>query len=373
MKKAGILFILALMTLGAAHLFAVNTPADASFPADAQLEAVLQTDLGAVVIRFFPEAAPRHVGYFQALARQGAFDGTSFFRLIRYGIIQAGDPLTRDPAARSRYGTGGLGKLKAEFNANPCTRGAVAAVLIPGKPDSAGSQFFICVTDQTQLNGQYTVFGRVISGMKVVEQISQAPVDEKSVAVQPILIRKVELRPIPRPAFTGVPVEELRSCQAVIVTDLGEIELEFFPEQAPNHVRNFLNLAKGGLYSGTDFHRVVPGFVIQGGAMSGRLPALDEEFADWVHPLKAEFNERLHERGTLSMARADDPDSAVDSFFICLSPQPYLDRKYTVFGRVIKGLEVVDRIAQVERTGDSERPRERVIIREVRVRGGNLP
>jgi peptidyl-prolyl cis-trans isomerase B (cyclophilin B) len=340
-------------------------------PDPATLEAAIRTDTGTIVIRFFPDVAPNHVRYFLNLARQGFYDGTSFFRLIRYGIIQGGDPLGKDPAARARWGTGGLNKLKAEFNARPCQRGAVAAVLVPGKPDSAGTQFFICVTDQVQLNGQYTVFGQVVSGMHVVEQISALPVDDKSTAVEPAVIRQVEVRPIPVPAFRDAPVEKLQAQRAVIVTSLGEIELEFYPDIAPNHVRHFLSFAAAGLYNGTDFHRVVPGFVIQGGALYDRQPPLDEEFKDWLQPLKAEFSDRPHLRGTLSMARATDPDSAVDSFYICLAPQPRLDGKYTVFGRVVRGMEVVDQIAAVP--CDGEKPRERVEIKEIRVQEAPQP
>ncbi len=348
-----------------------KTPAGEPLPDPATMEAVIRTDQGSIVIRFFPEAAPKHVNYFLAQARQGAFDGTSFFRLIRYGIIQGGDPLSKDPAARTRWGTGGLNKLKAEFNDHPCQRGAVAGVLVPGNPDSAGSQFFICVTDQLQLNRQFTVFGQVISGMDVVEKISCLPVDDQSIAVEPAWIRKVEVRPIPVPAFRDAPVEKLQSCRAVIVTSLGDIELEFFPDIAPGHVRQFLSLAAAGIYSGTDFHRVVPGFVIQGGSVYGRQPALDEEFKDWLKPLKGEFSDRPHERGTLSMARAADPDSAVDSFYICLAPQPRLDGKYTVFGRVVGGMDVVDKIAAVP--CDGERPLERIEIKEIRVQEAPKP
>ena len=111
-------------------------------------QAVVNTSAGTIVIDLRPDLAPNHVGYFMKLAREHAFDGTAFHRVIRMAIVQGGDPLSKDPAKSSLYGTGGLGMLKAEFSAEPATRGAVAAVLQPNKPDSAGSQFFICVTDQ---------------------------------------------------------------------------------------------------------------------------------------------------------------------------------------------------------------------------------
>ena len=128
-------------------------------------QAVIETTLGRMVIDLLPENAPNHVGYFIKLAREGAYDGTTFHRVIKYGIIQGGDPLSKDPAKRAQYGTGGLGVLKAEPGAGPHVRGAVSAVLVPGKRDSAGSQFFICVSPQPALDGQYTVFGRVVEGI----------------------------------------------------------------------------------------------------------------------------------------------------------------------------------------------------------------
>ena len=116
-------------------------------------QAVVNTTAGSFVIDLRPDLAPNHVGYFIKLAREGAYKGTTFHRVIRMGIIQGGDPLSKDPAKAKLYGTGGLGVLKAEIGSEPATRGAVAAVLQPGKPDSGGAQFFVCVTDQPSLTG----------------------------------------------------------------------------------------------------------------------------------------------------------------------------------------------------------------------------
>src|SRR5262245_37707365 len=140
-------------------------------------QAVVNTTAGTIVIDLKPDLAPNHVGYFMKLVREHAYDGTTFHRVIRMAIVQGGDPLSKDPAKSSQYGTGGLGMLKAEFSAEQATRGAVAAVLQPNKPDSAGSQFFICVTDQLALNGQYTIFGRVSEGMDIAQKMSEAPAD----------------------------------------------------------------------------------------------------------------------------------------------------------------------------------------------------
>ena len=137
---------------------------------------------------------------------------------------------------------------------------------------------------------------------------------------------------------------------AVIQTRLGEIVLEFFPDVAPQHVNNFKKLARAGFYDGITFHRVIPGYIIQGGDPNSRD---DDRSNDGLggpgYTIPAEFNDRPHLRGTLSMARGQDPNSAGSQFFICLRPAPLLDGKYTVFGQVIKGIDVVDRIANVPR------------------------
>src|SRR4029079_9309054 len=137
-------------------------------------QAVVNTSAGPIVIDLRPDLAPNHVGYFMKLAREHAYDGTAFHRVIRMAIVQGGDPLSKDPAKASLYGTGGLGVLKAGFNAEPATRGAGAAVVPPDTPDSAGSQFFICVSDQAALAGKYTIFGRVSEGIDVAQKISEA-------------------------------------------------------------------------------------------------------------------------------------------------------------------------------------------------------
>ncbi len=132
---------------------------------------------------------------------------------------------------------------------------------------------------------------------------------------------------------------------------MGEIVIELFPEVAPLHVANFDSLVRIGFYDGTAFHRVVPGFVIQGGDPNSK----DKPRETWGYGdpsqrrIPAEFNDRPHKRGTVSAARAADPNSATSQFFICLVDLPQLDGKYTVFGQVVAGMEVVDAIAAVPR------------------------
>jgi len=140
-------------------------------------EAVVETSRGRFTVRLLPELAPKHAALFVRTAKAGGYDGTTFHRIIVGGIIQGGDPLSKDPAKTSLYGTGGLGLLGAEFSDRPFVRGTVAAARKASSPDSGGRQFFICLRDQPSLQGQYTIFGEVVSGMEVVDQISTAPVD----------------------------------------------------------------------------------------------------------------------------------------------------------------------------------------------------
>jgi cyclophilin family peptidyl-prolyl cis-trans isomerase len=335
----------------------------------ANKQAVVQTSAGTIVIQLLPEAAPNHVGYFMKLAQDGAYAGTTFHRAILRGIVQGGDPLTKDPAKRALYGTGGLGVLKAEPSAEKHTRGAVSAVLQPGRPDSGGAQFFICISDQPALDGQFTVFGRVVEGMDVAQKISESPLDDKGLLTDRITIASVTIRdtppPEPVPFETDTPAQ-LAHWRAIVETTMGPITLEFVPDKAPEHVRNFLRLAKTGVYDGTAFHRVVPGFVVQAGAMTSRREPPTEKQRTFIKTTIApEFNDTLHTKGIVSMARGDDPSSASTSFFICTGPAPSLDGKYTVFGRVVDGLPVVEQIEQSPRNG--EEPVTRIEITKVRL------
>jgi cyclophilin family peptidyl-prolyl cis-trans isomerase len=140
-------------------------------------EAVVVTSKGSFTIRLLPEIAPKHAALFVKTAKSGGYDGTTFHRVIAGGIIQGGDPLTKDPAKSALYGTGGLGLLKAELSDRPFVRGTVAAVRRPSSPDTSGVQFFVVCREQPSLKGQYTIFGEVVSGMEVVDQISAIPAD----------------------------------------------------------------------------------------------------------------------------------------------------------------------------------------------------
>lgn len=331
-------------------------------------QAVLETSAGTIVWDLLADKAPGHVALFVKTAQEGGFDGTAFHRMVRYGIVQGGDPLTRDPAARDKFGSGGLGTLTPEISDELLTKGAVAAVQVPGRPASAGTQFFMCINPQPALDGKYTVFARVVEGILVAQKISETPVDENGLATERVVLTKVTIRE--KPASTPDPfstesADDLARYRAVLETSAGTITVSFMPDKAPNHVRNFLRLAEAGVYDGMSFHRVVKGFVIQSGHLPTRREPLGERQQSFIRPMKAEFNDQLHDVGTLSMARTDDPDSATSSFFIVTARAQALDGKYTAFGKVESGIEVAQKIEAVAVNGET--PIERVELIRARV------
>ena len=152
-----------------------------------------------------------------------------------------------------------------------------------------------------------------------------------------------------------------KSARAIIKTKFGDREIKFYPDVAPKHVENFIQLAKAGFYNGTIFHRVIPGFMIQGGDPNTKDSLKKDTYGQGGpgHTVKAEFSDIPHKRGILSMARAADPDSAGSQFFIVVEDSRFLDRKYSVFGEVTKGIGVADKIVNMPRD-ERDNPRERV-------------
>ena len=332
---------------------------------NASKQAVVETSLGTFIIDLAPEVAPNHVAYFTKLAQEGAYEGTTFHRVVKYGMVQGGDPISKDPAKRSLYGTGGQNAVKAEARSEKMTRGSVAAVLVPGRPDSAGAQFFIVLADQPTLGGQYTVFGQVFDGMDVLQKISETAVDGSGVATDRVEIRRVAIRDTPAERFVTESAAALAAYRAVLDTSMGAITIEFFPDKAPETVRQFMRLADAGIYAGMAFHRVAPGFVIQTGALNTKASPPSERQQKLVRNLQPEFNDTKHVKGIVSMARGDDPSSAQTSFFICTGASAALDGVYTAFGRVVDGIAVVEAIEKVPRTGET--PNERVELRNIRI------
>jgi peptidyl-prolyl cis-trans isomerase B (cyclophilin B) len=328
-------------------------------------QAVVETSAGVFIVDLSSETAPNQAAFFIKTAQDGGYDGTTFHRAVKYGMVQGGDPLSKDPAKRSLYGTGGLNLVKAEARAAKMTRGSVAAVLVPGRPDSAGAQFFIVLADQPALDGQYTVFGQVSDGMEVLQKISETPVDASGVATERVAITRVTIRDTPPEPFITESAQQLEAYQAVLDTSAGPIAIEFFTDKAPETVRQFLRLAAAGVYNGMAFHRVAPGFVIQTGALSSRQAPLSEKQQKLVRNLAPEFNDTKHVKGVVSMARGEDPGSASTSFFICTGPSSALDGVYTAFGRVVDGMPAVETIEATPRTGET--PNTRIELKTVRI------
>src|SRR5712672_2184007 len=160
---------------------------------------------------------------------------------------------------------------------------------------------------------------------------------------------------------------------AVIKTSEGDMVVQFWTDAAPNTVENFKKLARQGFYDGTIFHRIVKGFMIQGGDPNSKDPAKENRYGEGGpgYKIKAEFNDHSHERGVISMARGPAPDSAGSQFFICLGPVPRLDGQYTTFGKLIKGADVLEKIGEIPVTsnsaGETSKPTKRVVIESVKI------
>jgi peptidyl-prolyl cis-trans isomerase B (cyclophilin B) len=185
----------------------------------------------------------------------------------------------------------------------------------------------------------------------------------------------------PRPEPKQLPVREKKESVsmnssnevAVIKTSEGEMVLEFWTDAAPNTIENFKKLARSGFYDGTIFHRIVKGFMIQGGDPNSKDPAKENKYGEGGpgYKIKAEFNDHSHDRGVISMARDPNPDSAGSQFFICLAPVTRLDHQYTTFGKLIKGNDVLDKIGDTAVTrnsaGEMSKPTKRVAIESIKI------
>lgn len=192
-----------------------------------------------------------------------------------------------------------------------------------------------------------------------------------SLAVGQEKTQKVNARPIPTPALVSEPfdradVKTMASKCVTLDTESGMIEIELFPESAPESVRNFLNLAAIGAFDSTLFNRVVPGFVVQGGNVWTRAGGVPPELGKRARrTIPDEPNKILHERGIVSMARTDEPNMATSHFFILVSEASYLDGKFAAFGRVTRGMEVVDTINKAAVT--DEKPDKPVRVKRAAV------
>jgi peptidyl-prolyl cis-trans isomerase B (cyclophilin B) len=160
---------------------------------------------------------------------------------------------------------------------------------------------------------------------------------------------------------------------AVIKTSEGDMVVQFWNDAAPNTIENFKKLARSGFYDGTIFHRVVKGFMIQGGDPNSKDPAKENKYGEGGpgYKIKAEFNDHSHERGVISMAREPNPDSAGSQFFICLASVTRLDHQYTTFGKLSKGNDVLDKIGETPVTrnsaGEMSKPTKRIVIESIKI------
>jgi peptidyl-prolyl cis-trans isomerase B (cyclophilin B) len=174
--------------------------------------------------------------------------------------------------------------------------------------------------------------------------------------------------PAAQPVQKEQSMSEYQDQVAVVKTSAGEIEIRFFPDVAPNHVKNFIDLAKQGFYNGTKFHRVIPGFMIQGGDPNTKSgDPMTWGMGGSPNKVRAEFNSVPHNRGIVSMARSQDPNSASSQFFICVADAGFLDNNYTAFGQVLKGMDVADKIVSAK-TGPQDRPLEPTTIESITFR-----
>jgi peptidyl-prolyl cis-trans isomerase B (cyclophilin B) len=353
---------------GVASPNSLNSPDSPDSPdSPASLEAVLDTSLGQIVIEFFSKDAPRHVEYFISKAREGAYDGTTFFQLVKDGLIQGGDPLTKNPASKASYGTGGLkAGIRDEINKNRHASGAVSAVLqgkrgAPGEvePGTSGMQFFIVVGGQPQLDQKFSVFGHVVEGMETATKISEQPASRSGAASERIEIKKVTLR-----EKTPTP-DQMKTMHATIETSLGNLKLELTPEGAPNAARSFIRYARSGIYNGTAFYRVSQKYYLEAGQLSDwpqDSPNRKRPLSMWQIPF--ETNNVKPVRGTASLRQMQGGMVGWD-FYIISSDNSSLAGKDAPFARVVEGLDVLDKIAAAEVDGD--KPKQRIDIKKVTI------
>lgn len=333
------------------------------------LEAMIETSRGQIVMEFFPKDAPKHVEYFVKQARAGAYDGTTFHRAVQYALIQGGDPLSKNPRARSQYGTGGLNiGIPDEVNKNKHITGAVSSVLqLSGagssavKPGSSGQQFFIILnagTAQKTLDAQFTVFGVIVEGLDVVSEISALP------AVKENITDRVEIKKVTIREKTPT-LEQMKAMQATVETSKGNLKLQLTPEAAPNAARAFVRYARQGMYDGTAFFRVSQKYFIDAGytdTWAQDSPNRKRFFAYWPRPF--ETNDAKQLRGTLSMRQSPDAMTGVH-FFIISKDNPALDSKHAPVAKITEGLDVLDKIAEAEVEGD--KPKERIEIKKITI------
>ena len=374
-------------------------------------------DYGTVKIRLFPEYAQSACDNFTQLVEKGYYDGLTFHRIIKDFMIQGGDP--------NGNGTGGESTWGGKFDGgvNPALAHVTGALAYANSGSTAtnGSQFYI-VTGEQEINddlftayegygysftekqkaiykekggtpfldGNYTVFGQVIDGLDVIFNIQYTATDSNDKPLEDVVMESVKLtkyngEPIKwtladynyNSPFDAEPLnftapEEGDEIVVINFKDYGTVKFRVFPEVVSKASENFLELAKSGYYNGIIFHRVIEGFMIQGGdptgtGCGGPGYAIKGEFA-----ANGVENNISHVPGVVSMARTSYPDSAGSQFFICAADCTFLDKQYAAFGKVTSGLDVVYEISRT-RTTANDKPTRDVVIESVTVdeKGGD--
>lgn len=322
----------------------------------------------AIVLQLDADSAPRTVANFISLANEGYYNGVAFSALASGNGILSGEI---DAKLTNIFGE--FAANSYSFNTNSHTRGAIS-MYRPDATDfnSASSQFFICNSDMTEFDGQFAVFGYVISGLDVLDNVTKNVNSSEYNVIKKINIisqsdeeilhyaqttttratrttsSNVFANPagiVPDKYIEGVKVDAKHPIVCITVKNVGDITLQLDGTQAPITVANFISLIEDGFYNGLTFHRIIDGFMIQGGdpqgtGMGGSDTTIKGEFS-----ANGVDNTISHTRGVISMARSQDMDSASSQFFICDADAPHLDGQYAAFGYVLKGMNVVDYIA----------------------------
>lgn len=342
---------------------------------------------GTIALTLDADIAPVSVTNFINLANADFYDGLTFHRIMDGFMMQGGDP--------EGTGMGGSAQnIQGEFAANGITntlnhtRGVISMARATD-PNSASSQFFIVHEDSDFLNGNYAAFGWVTEGMDIVDSIctSAKVVDNNGTVLaknQPVIkevriigeIEKGSLsyRPnTPDPSMLTRDSEGLLSGKhnvEIEIEEYGTIALTLDADLAPVTVTNFINLVKDDFYNGITFHRIISGFMIQGGDPEGTGMGGSDQKIQGEFVANGIVNTLSHTRGVISMARTNDPNSASSQFFIIHQDSPHLDGSYAAFGQVTSGIEVVDAICKDTPVQDSngtvtksDQPR----IKEIRI------
>lgn len=331
---------------------------------------------GKMTLELYHDVAPITVENFVKLATEGFYDGTVFHRIMNGFMIQGGDD-NGDGISDANAET-----IKGEFSANGFNntlkheRGVISMART-SDPNSASSQFFIMHADNSSLDGNYAAFGKVVEGFDTLDSIATSPValnsqtGERSVPTSEIVINYVIVtKTYDRDGQNGGSAIETKSEEELYadpvqvemsVKDYGKITLEVYPNLAPITVENFLSLVKSGYYEGSVFHRIIEDFMIQGGAGDDSAKSIKGEFSS-----NGVYNPLKHERGVISMARTNVPDSASSQFFIMHKAASHLDGSYAAFGKVLEGMDVVDKIATVD-TDYNDAPYDEIVIEYVKI------